>query len=583
MKRPEAPRPTAQRWVSPPRVAQRPSYDQNPGAMEAVPLPDEPGTPIHKHVGPVVEGPEVMEPGTTNFEAIPPGSVFAGNSGGPQQCGCGGGGCGGSCGQCDEGCSDGTCDYGWEVFDGCCGPFLRGLSVFAGVDGFKGPLDRGGHNGNFGMNEGINLARPLGDPWGCGYQIGANFVQSDFSGASVVTADGLSLNAPFRKQYFATAGVFRRALCHGFQWGVAYDFLHDIYYQNANLQQIRSETGFVLDDTYEIGYYGAYGVSTDKDRVVVSDKLDATEMFLALHTPQFRERRRRPNLGRGHRRRRWAVGRRSLDPARTRVRAGKPHQLHDPQARPRRYRPNARILGIAHPVGLVSRPERQVPTEESIPPDLQRRRQLAVHGGSAGQIAGGLSPYEDLPCTRAVDRNHGPRRFLQGSKGAGPLSLTQKSGQSHVSWAGDLPWWYNCRGREPSAVSRSQEGANMSVDASTTYLGLKLKNPLVISACPLTAQIDQLRRLEEAGAAAAVLPSLFEEQIEHDAEEMIRVHEFGTDSFAEALTYFPEQQDFVTAPQEYLETIAQAKKAVRFPSSPASTARAKAVGSATPR
>ena len=65
-----------------------------------------------------------------------------------------------------------------------------------------------------------------------------------------------------RRQYFVTAGIFRRAQGRGFQWGVAYDYLHDIYYQNANLQQIRSETGFVLDDIYEIGYYGAYGVAT---------------------------------------------------------------------------------------------------------------------------------------------------------------------------------------------------------------------------------------------------------------------------------------------------------------------------------
>ncbi len=105
----------------------------------------------------------------------------------------------------------------------------------------------------------------------------------------------------------------------------------------------------------------------------------------------------------------------------------------------------------------------------------------------------------------------------------------------------------------------------MSVDLSTTYLGLKLKNPLVISACPLTGDIDQLRRLEEAGAAAAILPSLFEEQIEHDAEEMTKVHEFGTESFAEALTYFPEQEDYRTEPEEYLETIAQAKKTVKIP------------------
>ncbi len=105
----------------------------------------------------------------------------------------------------------------------------------------------------------------------------------------------------------------------------------------------------------------------------------------------------------------------------------------------------------------------------------------------------------------------------------------------------------------------------MSADLSTTYLGFRLKNPLVISACPLTAQIDQLRRLQEAGAAAAVLPSLFEEQIEHEADEIARVYDFHTDSFAESLTYFPEEQDYVTGPEEYLRTIAKAKKAVDIP------------------
>jgi len=177
------------------------------------------------------------------------------------------------------------CDLGWEVFDGQCGPWLRGLSVFAGADGFKGPLDRG-RNGNFGLNEGLNLARPLGDPWNCGYQIGANFVQSDFSGASVVTADNnqYHLFAPMRKQYFATAGIFQRAQGRGFQWGAAYDFLHDIYFQNANLQQLRSYSSFVFDDVWEIGYYGAYGISTDKDRVVVGGRLDPTDMFaLFIH------------------------------------------------------------------------------------------------------------------------------------------------------------------------------------------------------------------------------------------------------------------------------------------------------------
>ena len=69
---------------------------------------------------------------------------------------------------------------------------------------------------------------------------------------------------------------------------------------------------------------------------------------------------------------------------------------------------------------------------------------------------------------------------------------------------------------------RSEGGEVMSVDLTTRYLGLKLKNPLVVSACPLTGKLDTLRRLEEAGAAAAVLPSLFEEQIEHDEMEIDR-------------------------------------------------------------
>jgi hypothetical protein len=233
--------------------------------METVPLPTEPGTPIQKHPR-KVEGAEVIEPGATQFEPIAPGGALGDETG--QDCGCG------SCGQCDEGGCQDRCDLGWEVFDGSCGPFLRGLSVFGGVDGFKGSLDRGGANGNFGVNEGINLARPLGDPWGCGYQVGANFVQTDFSGAAVGT-----LVAPFRKEYFATAGIFRRAQCRGFQWGVAYDYLHDIYYQNANLQQLRSETGYVLDQTYEIGYYGAYALGSDTDRVAAGFKLAATDMF----------------------------------------------------------------------------------------------------------------------------------------------------------------------------------------------------------------------------------------------------------------------------------------------------------------
>ena len=80
----------------------------------------------------------------------------------------------------------------------------------------------------------------------------------------------------------------------------------------------------------------------------------------------------------------------------------------------------------------------------------------------------------------------------------------------------------------------------MSIDLSTKYLGLELKNPLVVAACPLCANADTLRRLEEAGAAAAVLPSLFEEQIEHDEQEVNKLYEYQTESFAESLSLFPE-------------------------------------------
>jgi hypothetical protein len=131
------------------------------------------------------------------------------------------------------------------------------------------------------MNEGLNLARPLGDPWGCGYQIGTNFVQSNFSG----TPFSQNSDRGYRRQYFATAGIFRRAdACGGFQWGVAYDYLHDVYYQANDLQQVRSETAFVINETYDVGYYGVYGVATDRK---LDGMLDPTDMFIGYVRRRF--------------------------------------------------------------------------------------------------------------------------------------------------------------------------------------------------------------------------------------------------------------------------------------------------------
>jgi dihydroorotate dehydrogenase (fumarate) len=105
----------------------------------------------------------------------------------------------------------------------------------------------------------------------------------------------------------------------------------------------------------------------------------------------------------------------------------------------------------------------------------------------------------------------------------------------------------------------------MSVDLSTKYLGLSLKNPLVVAACSLSDQLDNLRKQEAAGVSAIVLHSLFEEQISHDEEEVSKVYQHGADSFAEALSYFPEMEDYRLGPDSYLEHIAKAKKAVKIP------------------
>jgi dihydroorotate dehydrogenase (fumarate) len=105
----------------------------------------------------------------------------------------------------------------------------------------------------------------------------------------------------------------------------------------------------------------------------------------------------------------------------------------------------------------------------------------------------------------------------------------------------------------------------VSLDLSTTYLGLDLRNPLVASSSPLTRELDTLRRLEDAGTAAVVLPSLFEEQIEHEELAIYKLHEFGTDSFPEALDYFPELDSYNTGPEAYLRLVEQARSALEIP------------------
>jgi dihydroorotate dehydrogenase (fumarate) len=103
------------------------------------------------------------------------------------------------------------------------------------------------------------------------------------------------------------------------------------------------------------------------------------------------------------------------------------------------------------------------------------------------------------------------------------------------------------------------------VELTSRYLGTRLRTPLVASSSPLTGTLDGLRRLEDAGAAAVVLPSLFEEQLTADALAVHGALEAGTGVFAEALDYLPEQGSYDTGPERHLELLSSAKRALAIP------------------
>jgi len=103
------------------------------------------------------------------------------------------------------------------------------------------------------------------------------------------------------------------------------------------------------------------------------------------------------------------------------------------------------------------------------------------------------------------------------------------------------------------------------MDLATTYLGLKLRTPLVCAASPLSQQLDNLKKMEDAGASAVVLYSLFEEQLRQDSLELQGNLERGALSSPEAMSYFPEPEEFNVGPEQYLAHIQRAKQAVAIP------------------
>jgi dihydroorotate dehydrogenase (fumarate) len=103
------------------------------------------------------------------------------------------------------------------------------------------------------------------------------------------------------------------------------------------------------------------------------------------------------------------------------------------------------------------------------------------------------------------------------------------------------------------------------IDLTTRYLGFELRNPLVVSASPLSKKITTLQRLEEAGASAIVMYSLFEEQIINESHALDHYLSRGTDSFAEALSYYPDLPHYNLEPDRYLEHVARVKRSVSIP------------------
>jgi dihydroorotate dehydrogenase (fumarate) len=103
------------------------------------------------------------------------------------------------------------------------------------------------------------------------------------------------------------------------------------------------------------------------------------------------------------------------------------------------------------------------------------------------------------------------------------------------------------------------------MDLSTTYMGLELPHPVVPSASPITETLDGIRRLEDAGASAIVMHSLFEEQITMESQQLDFYLNYGEHSYSEALTYFPRETIFHRGAVEYLEGIRRARESVQIP------------------
>jgi hypothetical protein len=167
--------------------------------------------------------------------------------------------------------------------------FLNNTSIFGGAHAFKGPLD-GGQNGNFGFHDGVNFAGALSRRLNLGYQIGGQWVHSNFSGSG--TNGGLEAG---RDQIFLSAGVFHRAEHgHGWQGGAVFDRLEDDYYVDVTVTQVRGEVSYLTPCRNEIGFWGAFATADENSRQDnVAVNYEAVDMYNLFY------RRNLPNGGEG--------------------------------------------------------------------------------------------------------------------------------------------------------------------------------------------------------------------------------------------------------------------------------------------
>jgi hypothetical protein len=155
-------------------------------------------------------------------------------------------------------------------------PPLKELTVFGGVQGFKGPLDWNRDRGNFGFHEGINVGGCMA--WlpvpGLGYQLGYRATQSQLHG------DDSEDSSEGHTQHFVTGGLFHRA-CVGLQGGVVYDWMRDERVESADFSQVRGELGLVNPRGHEFGF--TFGVHLDESELQNEEVYQSTDWYLLYY------------------------------------------------------------------------------------------------------------------------------------------------------------------------------------------------------------------------------------------------------------------------------------------------------------